>query len=180
MQFVLHKFPHTRRFTVLRQSQLVIVSDHQEEEAPFRSGLYIPLVPRPCDGALQCSFAALLHYLDRPDKAGHVLDIHGQEQPYLSCSPRRLEMHLDFFRWSSPYDQTFVRFVQVAQQVQNGIRLAQNRMRHNPRRLAIAMALHDRLGQSSQLRSLQECEVLRSILMLACPLVLGAREYSGF
>ena len=89
-------------------------------------------------------------------------------------------MHLDFFRWSSPYDQTFVRFVQVAQQVQNGIRLAQNRMRHNPRRLAIAMALHDRLGQSSQLRSLQECEVLRSILLLACPLVLGAREYSGF
>ena len=166
------------KITVLRKSQVLVLT---HEGMPELNGVYIPEHKMPWNGALKQFFNDLVEYIDNDDKDSKILLTNGkfvQREKYLRVnfynndnrnpsrsSSRRI--NVNFYPWSDPSDQTYVSFAKISDfYVDHGVRSAQSRIRNNPRRLALAMSLHPRIGKDSLLLGMVGEDLLRSIVVI--------------
>ncbi len=124
------------------------------------NGLYTPVPIMPWTGALHRPFCELVEYVG--DNKTNI------KQPWLRVAfGRQRRLDVEFWPYFNPCDQTSVPFVKVSDCCyMDGLRLAQRRIRDNPRRLALAMALHPRLGKESPLLRCGGEDILRIIAAL--------------
>lgn len=146
----------------------VIVLKHTRR--PDLNGMYVPKPTMVWQGALCQRFENLVDHIciDRMETlwGGKVV----KQAKYLSLrynnTPNQC-IDVNFYPWSDPSNQTYVSFVKISNFYMDGFRLAQSRIRNNPRRLAVVMSLHPRLGAESLFGVFIGEELLRVILLHA-------------
>jgi hypothetical protein len=163
-QFIGHEL------TILPRSRAVILTFATQ---PHLTGVYIPAYARaePTDWhhGLSRQFEQMVGYIEK----GDFREVEGkriQRKPWLkvcisyaTCQKNR-RMILDFYPWSDICNQTYVEFFKISDFYIDAIRLAQRRIHEPPRRLALAMSLHTRLGVGSPFKGSAGEHILTTIL----------------
>ena len=154
------------KLTVFPKSQVVVFTHVSK---PYLNGVYIPKPVMLWDGARKRPFKALVEYIADGDFTtlynGEAIRRKTWLRVNFSYPPSRC-IDIEFYPWIDQCDQTYVSFVKISDFYMDGFRLAQSRIRNNPRRLAMAMSLHPRIGKESVFQGLVGEDVLRIILDL--------------
>ena len=161
------------KLTVLPKSRAVILTYPSK---PHLSGVYI----QKYDTVRQChwhhglsrQFEDMMEYIAKGDFVEYCGKLFQRKTWLNVCNcgerdPTNRNMVIQFYPWTDICDQTYVEFVRISDFYVDAVRLAQHRIHNTPRRLAIAMSLHSRLGAGSLFKELMGEHVLR-IVMDAC------------
>ncbi len=157
-EFGLGKSKHS--IEILPHSQVVILT---HDSITQLNGLYTPVPLTQWPGGWYKSFNDLTKYIGadgRKPRLQTLFDAHGPSRQIYICFHKPTTNDL---AGMVPFVKVYDRYIT------DGLRWAQRRIRDNPRRLALAMALHPRLGKESPLRGGGE-DVLRMIVaaLLIC------------
>ena len=154
------------KLTILPKSRAVILTFPSD---PYLSGVFIPVYDRvestSWDHGCRRQFEELVEYTEKKD----VLEVF-KRKPWLKARlsyskiGKERYMLIQFQTWSEIRNQTFVEFYRISNFYTDAVRLAQRRIRDIPRRLALVMSLHPRLGAESLLKGLLGEHVLRIVL----------------
>ena len=159
-------YGNQHKITILRHSQALILS---HADKPELSGVYIPKPMTGWEGATCQPFRNLIEYMSSDD----VRTLYGTKvvvrEKYLNArfsNPPSRYINVNFYPWSDPSDQTYVTFAKISDCYMGCIRLVKNRIHNNPRRLAMAMSLHPRIGAGSLFMGLVGEDVIRMVLFI--------------
>ena len=131
MEFELGYGSSQHKLIIMPKSRSVIITYAAK---PQLSGVYIPIHPRPGDGSLKRPFVELVEYVikgDFMDFGDGIVKRKLRTRVNFYASTPRL-MHICFYRWSDPCDQTFVAFLKVTDVYTAGLRLVQREIYSPP------------------------------------------------
>jgi hypothetical protein len=158
------------KLTILTKSRKVILTFPSD---PHLSGVFIPVYDRvestSWHHGYSRQFEELVEYIEKDDFQ-EVLCKGVKRKPWLKAClsysriGNKRDMSIEFYPWSEIRNKTYVDFYRLSDFYTDAIRLAQRRIRDIPRRLALAMSLHPRLGAGSVFRGLLGEHVLLLVL----------------
>ncbi len=142
LEYGTREFSHT--IDILPKTQALVFT---RPSMPKLDGLYIPVPIMPWTMARFRPYGELLEYIQRNKNKPRFRLFYTYDENH----GQTMRINLTFWQHSEDSgSQCYITsFVKVSDFHMHGFRLAQRRIRDNPRRLALAMALHPRLGKES-------------------------------